>query len=59
MMASKRPGRAVAAARRQLAREHLVKYSSTEAWMDLPAVIRVAIESLVPEIRRRRDEENV
>ena len=52
MLASKRPGRALAADRRRVAREHLIKFSITDAWNDIPAVIRVAIEELVPEIRK-------
>jgi len=52
MMADKRPGRAAAAERRRVARNHLRKYSTTDAWKDLPAVIRVAIEEMVPEIRK-------
>jgi len=50
----KRPGRAMAAERRRVAREDLMAFSLTEAWQSIPARIRVAIEELVPEIRKEK-----
>ncbi|MEA5032317.1 MAG: hypothetical protein VB025_09235 [Sphaerochaeta sp.] len=49
-----RPGRAIGAERRRVAREDLKAYADTDAWMQIPARIRIAIEELVPEIRKER-----
>ena len=53
---NKRPGRKVAAARRQVARTYLI-----EAWQngqaeELPPKVRLAVETLVPGLGRHRDD---
>jgi hypothetical protein len=50
----RRPGRALAAERRRVARHDIARFSMTDGWLELPARVRVAIEALVPEIRKGR-----
>ena len=49
----KRPGRAMGAERRRIARNEILAWSHTEAWYDVPARVRCAIETLVPQMREK------
>ena len=50
----RRPGRAIGAENRRVARLEIASWSATDEWLKLPARVRVAIEVLVPEIRKER-----
>jgi hypothetical protein len=50
----RRPGRALAAERRRVARHDIARFSETDGWLQLPARVRIAVEALVPEIRKGR-----